>query len=228
MYANQIYLAHGNYGFEAASEYYFSKPVGQADAARSRPARRADSRPGLLADPASAARAGAAQPGARTDGAATARSRAQQERDARAQPLGLHLQSPRNDLAPYFVEEIRKYLESTYGTEAVHERGLRVYTTLNVAMQRAADRAVRDGLHAYDRRHGWRGNLANILADHPRTLDTYEDDDWRCPINKGDYVDGLVTAVDGKAATVKIGPYRAVLTPARFCLDRRTMPPTRF
>ena len=53
---------------------------------------------------------------------------------------------------------------ATYGTEAVHERGLRVYTTLNVAMQRAADRAVRDGLHAYDRRHGWRGNLPNILT----------------------------------------------------------------
>ena len=29
MYANQVYLAHGNYGFEAASEYYFSKPVGK-------------------------------------------------------------------------------------------------------------------------------------------------------------------------------------------------------
>ena len=73
------------------------------------------------------------------------------------------MQTPRNTLAPYFVEEIRKYLESTYGTEAVHERGLRVYTTLNVAMQRAADQAVRDGLHAYDRRHGWRGELDNIL-----------------------------------------------------------------
>ena len=50
MYANQVYLAHGNYGFEAASEYYFNKPVGQADAARGRAARGADSRPGLLAD----------------------------------------------------------------------------------------------------------------------------------------------------------------------------------
>ena len=87
---------------------------------------------------------------------------------ASAQPLGLNCSRRATTLAPYFVEEIRKYLESTYGTEAVHERGLRVYTTLNVAMQRAADRAVRDGLHAYDRRHGWRGNLPNILADTSR------------------------------------------------------------
>ena len=50
----------------------------------------------------------------------------------------------------------------------MHERGLRVYTTLNVAMQRAANRAVRDGLHAYDRRHGWRGNLPNILRGPSR------------------------------------------------------------
>ena len=58
--------------------------------------------------------------------------------------------------------------ETTYGTETVHERGLRVYTTLNVAMQRAANQAIRDGLHAYDRRHGWRGNLENILKKKRR------------------------------------------------------------
>ncbi|MBZ5645283.1 MAG: S1 RNA-binding domain-containing protein, partial [Acidobacteriia bacterium] len=108
------------------------------------------------------------------------------------------------------------YLESTYGTETVHQRGLRVYTTLNVAMQRAANQAVRDGLHAYDRRHGWRGRLDNILAQKSDTLDSYEDDDWRWPMNKGDYVEGLVTAVDSKAATIKLGQYRALLTQPDF------------
>ena len=98
----------------------------------------------------------------------------------------------------------------------VHQRGLRVYTTLNVTMQQAADRAIRDGLHAYDRRHGWRGKLDNILVDKTDTLDSYEDDDWRWPINKGDYVQGLVTAVDQKAATIKIGSLHALLTPPDF------------
>src|SRR5260370_7317106 len=105
-------------------------------------------------------------------------------------PLGLHIQYPRNDLAPYFFEEIRKYLEQTYGTEAVHERGLRVYTTLNIAMQRAANLAVRDGLHAYDRRHGWRGGLPNILKDNLGTLDCYQDHVWRQPITNENYVPG--------------------------------------
>ena len=132
------------------------------------------------------------------------------------EPLGLHLPSGRNDLAPYFVEEIRQYLEHTYGTAAVHEQGLRVYTTLNVDMQKAADQAVRDGLHDYDRRHGWRGNLPNILRDHLGTLDKYQNDDWRGTIAKGDYVTGLVTAVTPTYASIKIGPYRAMLTPADF------------
>src|ERR1700741_5541554 len=82
---------------------------------------------------------------------------------AEKEPLGLHVSSPRNDFAPYFVEQIRQDLEHTYGRAAVHEQGLRVYTTLNVAMQKAAEQAVRDGLHAYDRRHGWRGRSAHSL-----------------------------------------------------------------
>jgi penicillin-binding protein 1A len=141
-----------------------------------------------------------------------------------AQPMGLNLEVPRDDLAPYFVEEIRKYLEGTYGTETVDTRGLRVYTTLNVAMQRAANQAVRDGLHAYDRRHGWRGHLDNILSDNRSTLAAYEDDDWRGALVPGAYVHGLVMAVDDKAASIKIGPYHAMLVPADFAWTGRKSP----
>ena len=119
------------------------------------------------------------------------------------------------------MEEIRQYLESTYGTAAVHEQGLRVYTTLNVTMQHAADQAVRDGLHAYDRRHGWRGNLRNILSKKAsRKLDSYDSDDWRGTIEKGDYVTGLVRAVDNSTATVKIGPYAAMVSSPADFVDR--------
>jgi len=147
-----------------------------------------------------------------------------QATQAIALPLALHVEAPHNTLAPYFVEDIRKYLEGTYGTQTVHERGLRVYTTLNVGMQRAANQAIRDGLHAYDRRHGWRGNLENILRNHRDTLESYEDEDWHWPIGKGDYVTGLVTAVDDKAATIKIGPYRALLTLPDFAWTRNRSP----
>ena len=215
MYCNQIYLSHGNYGFEAASEYYFGKPVaklGLPEAALLAGIIRGPSYSPILHPQRALARRNLVlELMAHAGRISTADAR-----QASTLPLGLHLQAPRNTLAPYFVEEIRKYLETTYGTEMVHQRGMRVYTTLNVAMQQAANRAVRDGLHAYDRRHGWRGKLDNILADKTDTLDSYEDDDWRGSISKGDYIQGLVTAVDQKAASIKIGVYHAVLTPPDF------------
>src|SRR5437879_13516082 len=135
-----------------------------------------------------------------------------EEGNARKSPLGLHIQYPRNDLAPYFFEEIRKYLEATYGTSAVHERGFRVYTTLHTAMQRVANQSLRDGLHSYERRHGWKGNLPNILRDNLGKLETYEDDDWRHAVEKGSYVTGLVLTVSDRAAIIKIGPYGGILS----------------
>jgi penicillin-binding protein 1A len=213
MYANQVYLAHGNYGFAAAAQFYFGKPV--TDLNLQQAALLAGMVRGPiyspLADPGRAlTRRNVVLYRMMEEGKITP----EEESAARKTPLGLHLQYPRNDLAPYFFEDIRKYLESTYGTEAVHERGLRVYTTLNIHMQRAANQAIRDGLHTYDRRHGWRGKLPNVLKDNLGQLETYEDEDWRHPIDKGSYVTGLLLSVDDKSATVKIGSYRSILSPA--------------
>jgi penicillin-binding protein 1A len=220
MYSNQVYLAHGNYGFAAASEFYFGKPVGDLKLQEA----------ALLAGMVNGPKF---SPLTNPTGALQRRNlvlyRMEEEgkitsaehEATKKTPLGLHVQYPRNDLAPYFFEEVRKYLESTYGTEAVHERGLRVYTTLNIAMQRAANQSIRDGLHSYDRRHGWRGDLPNILRDNLGKLDSYEDEDWRHPIEKGSYVTGLVLTADEKNATIKIGPYRAILSPSDFAWTGR-------
>jgi penicillin-binding protein 1A len=223
MYANQVYLAHGNYGFAAAAEFYFGKPVTDLKLQEA----------ALLAGMVNGPKY---SPLSNPEGALTRRNlvlhrmedegkiSSSEEVAAKKTPLGLHIQYPRNDLAPYFFEEIRKYLESTYGTEAVHERGLRVYTTLNINMQRAANQAIRDGLHSYDRRHGWRGDLPNILRDNLGNLASYEDEDWRHPIEKGSYVTGLVLSVEEKNATIKIGPYRAILSPSDFSWTGRKKP----
>jgi penicillin-binding protein 1A len=223
MYANQVYLAHGNYGFAAAAQFYFGKSV--TDLKLQEAALLAGMIRGPiyspLADPARAlARRNLVIHRMEEEGKITP----VEEEAAKKTPLGLHLQYPRNDLAPYFFEEIRKYLESTYGTEAVHERGLRVYTTLNIKMQQAANLSLRDGLHSYDRRHGWRGEPANILRDNLGKLDSYDDDDWRHPIEKGSYVTGLVLSVDDKYATIKIGSYRAILSPPDFAWTGRKKP----
>jgi penicillin-binding protein 1A len=213
LYCNQIYLSHGNYGFEAASQFYFGHPV--KDVTLTEAALLAGIIPGPSFEPVQHPdRARTRRNLVLGRLAAEGKISRQQADDATRQPLGLHVQYPRNDLAPYFVEEIRKYLEHNYGTEAVHERGLRVYTTLNVAMQRAADHALKAGLHAYTRRHGWKGELPNIVRDQLGTLAGYEAEDWRRDAQKGDYVTALVTAVDDTSAVLRIGALRAVLTPA--------------
>lgn len=224
MYCNQIYLGAGNYGFEAASQYYFSRSVGQLtlpQAATLAAIIRGPIYNPIIHPDRALGRRNLVLSLMAHDGKVTQAQAAA----ATKEPLGLRITTGRNDLAPYFVEETRQYLEHTYGTAAVHEQGLHVYTTLNVAMQRAADMAVRDGLHAYDHRHGWRGNLPNILEDPSTTLDTYQNDEWRGSIQKGDYVPGLVTAVEPTFATIKIGQYHAMLTPADFAWTGRKSPP---
>lgn len=220
MYCNQIYLGAGNYGFEAASEYYFSRPVAQLTLSEA-------------ATLAAIIRGPIYNPIIHPDRALARRNlvlslmahdHKVSQADATAamkEPLALRVATSRNDLAPYFVEETRQYLEHTYGTAAVHEQGLRVYTTLNVAMQKAANQAVRDGLHAYDRRHGWRGNLPNILEDGSATLDNYQNEDWHGTLQKGDYVPGLVTTVQPTFASIKMGSYHSMLTPADFAWTGR-------
>ena len=229
MYCNQIYLGAGNYGFEAASEYYFGKRVAQLTLPEA--ATLAAIIRGPIYSPIAHPERALARRNLVLSLMAHERKVTQPQAAAAAkEPLGLHVSSARNDFAPYFVEEIRQYLEHTYGTAAVHEQGLRVYTTLNVAMQKAAEQAVRDGLHAYDRRHGWRGNLPNILSQNsgaqnvPGKLDAYQNEEWRSTPAKGDYFPGLVTAVEPTFATVRVGTYHAMLTPTDFAWTGKKSP----
>src|SRR6201998_1980038 len=223
MYCNQIYLSHGNYGFEAASEYYFGKPVGKLtlpEAALLAGMIRGPSYSPILHPQRALARRNLVLDLLERAGKVPA----PQAKQAIAQPLALPLQAPRNTLAPYFVEEIRKYLESTYGTEMVHQRGLRVYTTLNVEMQQAANHAIRDGLHAYDRRHGWRGNLDNILVQKTDTVDSHKDHDWHRPTKQGAHVASRARPTDRKPPALNITSPNAFLAQPLFELPSHKIP----
>ncbi len=67
--------------------------------------------------------------------------------------------------AEFFVEEVRRELIGRYGEDGLYEGGLSVRTTLDPRLQKVADEALRDGLIAYDRRHGWRGPVETIAID---------------------------------------------------------------
>lgn len=213
LYANQIYLGHGAYGFEAASEYYFSKPAKQLTLDEAT-LLAALAKSGIYYSPINhpdraLKRRNLVINSMLEDGKITA----QVANEARDEPLRLNLEHDQNSLSPYFVEEIRRYLEAKYGTEQVHSGGLSVYTSLDLDLQRAADQAVEDGLAAYERSRGWKGNLPNVLANGV-TLENYHDPDWDDDPQANGYMHALVVAVSPASATLKIGAYVASLTPA--------------
>jgi len=210
LYANQIFLGHSVYGFEAASEFYFSKP------AKKLTLEEAALLAGLPKGPAvyspinhpdrAQKRRNLVINALLEDGKITA----SQAADARSAPVTLHLAHDPNSLAPYFVEEIRRYLENKYGTDQVHEGGLKVYTSLDVDLQKAANQSVLDGLAAYERRHGWKGHLENVV-DGGAVIEKYSHPDWDDEPEANGYIHALVTSSGTGIATLKFGRYTSAL-----------------
>ncbi len=218
LYANQIFLGHGVYGFEAASEYYFSKPAKQLTLDEATLLAGLPKAPGLYSPinhpDRAIKRRNLVINAMLEDGKITA----QRAMEARNQPLQLKLQHDPNSLAPYFVEEIRRYLENKYGSDQVHEGGLRVYTSLDMDLQRAANQAVLDGLAAYERRHGWKGHLENVLT-RAVTLASYQHVDWE--MNQSSTVTSMHWSRQLRRCRrqIKFGRYTARSAHGRCCMD---------
>src|SRR5229473_1095942 len=210
LYANQIFLGHGVYGFEAASEYYFGKPARSLSLTEAALLAGLPKGPGIYSPINHPERAQKRRNlvinAMLEDGKITAAQAA----DARSAPVALHLQHDPNSLAPYFVEEIRRYLETKYGADQVHEGGLRVYTSLDTDLQKAANQSVLDGLAAYEHRHGWKGQLENVLAQGI-VPNRYQHADWDSEPEVNGYIHALVTGAGAGIATFRFGRYTAAI-----------------
>lgn len=222
MYANQAPMGYGNYGFAAASEFYFGKPLEKITLPEA--ALLAGMAKGPIYWPilhphySVARRNEVLRAMLNTD-----KINKTQYRAAVKTPLDLHVRSWNENIAPYFVEDVRQFLQKKYGLKAVQQKGLRVYTTLNIDMQRAAQEALRDGLREDDKRRGWRGPERNILKNPVRfsdgqqaTLKTYDNSDWSEPLKAGSVVHGLVMDVNSQYAIVRFGNVTAQVKPADF------------
>ena len=219
LYGNQIYLGSGVYGFEAGAEYYFSKHASQLtlpEAALLAGLPKGPSEFSPINNPDRAfRRRNVVIDSMLEDGKITAA----QAETARSSPLGLHLEPPPNSVAPWFVEEVRRELERRFGTEEVHAAGLKVYTTLDLDLQNAANAAVLDGLGAWERSRGWHGSLLNVLAAG-LNLDTFKHPDWSIPPTPGTYIHALVTGLLPYQVTGRIGDRQFILTPEDWAWTR--------
>jgi len=205
LYGNQIYLGSGQYGFEAASEFFFSKHARDLDLTEAALLAGLPKGPVAFSPVLNPERAihrrNLVISEMESDGVVT-HVQAEQARNA---PLGLHLAQPENTIAPWFQEEVRRELEKHFGAEEVHEDGLRVDTTLDLELQQTANQAVVDGVAAYERRHGWRGKLENIAAAGANP-ETYRHPDWAAPPVSTGYIHALVTRVLPLEIQARIGP----------------------
>jgi penicillin-binding protein 1A len=221
MYCNQIFLGGGAYGFEAGSQYYFSKSL-------------KDLKLEEMAMLAGLPKAPSQYSPTRDEKAALERRnivllRMRQEgyinddeyNRARQTRINLNLNpqagSNNNSIYGYFVEDVRQEAEDTFGTQQTHTGGMNIYSTLDAKAQREAVRAVRGGLHAYEDRHGkhWRGKLINVLDRKlANDLNHFTHPDWLGNFVSGEYIYGLVMSVTGASADVRFGDYKATITEA--------------
>jgi penicillin-binding protein 1A len=164
LYLNEIYLGAGAYGVAAAALTYFDKSLdeltlGEAAFLAGLPKSPNHYNPKRVPQAAQARRDWVIDRMVE-DGVVTQADAAQAE----GQPLELrHRQEAGQASAPYFAEEVRRELLTRYGDKVLYGAGLSVRTSLDERVQAAADKALRDGLIAYDRAHGgWRGAIARI------------------------------------------------------------------
>lgn len=157
LYVNKIYLGKRAYGIEAAAQIYYGKHIGELNLAQ-------------LAMVAGLPQApSAANPINNPDRAIHRRNYVlarmyaedyitQEEFEAAIrEPLTAKLHNLDSEVeAPYVAEMVRSYIVDLYGEDAAYTRGYKVYTTILSKNQFAAQRAVREGLHQYDREHGLR------------------------------------------------------------------------
>ena len=195
LYLNQIFFGRSAYGVQAASFAYFNKPVDELTVAQTAflavlPKAPSNYNP---ARPQGHARALArrnwvleqmADNGYITEAEADA---------ARAEPLVAidRAEVPRDRTGDDFIEEMRRHLIARYGEEGargIYTGGLWVRSTIDPAMQRAAEAALRDGLVKYDRPRGWRGVTDRIELGEgwPQRLRAINlpvgYDDWRAAV----------------------------------------------
>ena len=201
LYFNHIYFGHGAYGVEAAAQTYFKKSVDElnlAEAAMLAGLPRAPNFYSPIIDQERARRRRhhvlqrMMQEGFITP---------EQAQAATAVPFNTAAFAQAKDIAPYYVEHIRQYLEDKYGTYAVYHGGLKVYTTLNLKMQEAAERALKKGLRELDKQKGLRLQGLIRRGGTPRREQ---------PVI-GEVMEATVTRVTADLLRLKIGDYQAEL-----------------
>ena len=204
LYINQIYLGQRSYGFAAASQMYYGKPLNKlnlAEAALLAGLPKAPSNYNPFINPKRAIKR---QHEVLRDMQRFGFISEKVYKNALKQPLRFKASKQSRDVsAEYVAEIVREQLYAQYQDD-IYSSGIKVYTTIRKTSQEAANAAVREGVMDYDLRHGYRGpektlDLPALLEEDENALASALDD--------LDTVNGfepaLITAVSAKSVQVQ-------------------------
>ncbi|MDR3205046.1 MAG: PBP1A family penicillin-binding protein, partial [Deltaproteobacteria bacterium] len=165
IYLNQIYLGQGAYGVEAAAQTYFDKNVEQLDLAESAMLAGITQSPEGKNPLRYPQEAKERQRYALSRMAIVGFITKEQAQAATDEILNIVGDRPNPNIteAPYFTEHVRRLLAETLGEESLYNDGWKIYTTVDLEAQKAADAAVARGLWEYARRRGFRGPVLSLM-----------------------------------------------------------------
>ena len=204
-YCNQIHFGHGTHGVEAASRLYFgkrAKDLTLEEAAMIAGIIQGPARQSPYVDRTAAMRRrNYALQRMAEDGYITQ----EQAQASKQKPIVLRGQpQPVRSAAPFFTEEVRKYLEQKYGAKTLYGAGLSVHTGVDIQLQRAANAAVDRGLRMVDKRRGYRRDKPNVVAQG-QSVETYRHERWNQAMAEDDIVPAVIASVSSTSARARVG-----------------------
>jgi len=218
LYCNHFFLGYGTYGVQSAANLFFGKDVGALALEE------AAVIAGIFRGPA------VYSPYTNKVGTLNRRnhvlnrmviegylSKAEGEAAKQKPMTVLPLRRTSAEFGAYFIEEVRRYLEKTYGYDGLYRAGLKVFTTLDPTLQRYAERALRSGLRSTENgKNGWRADKPNILTAGPEALKSLVaasqaalEDQWLLSwenqsVEPAEVYDAIVLSVSRNEATVRL------------------------
>jgi len=215
LYLNQIYLGHGAYGVEAASENYFGKHTKDLNIAECSMLAGLPQAPSRYSPFRFPDRAKQRQVYVlnrmKEDGFITNLDVTE------AIDLKLDIKPRKNwfiERVPCYTEHVRRYVEKHYGKDALYKQGLQIHTAVNIELQKIGRDAVNKGLVELDRRTGYRGPLKNIPAFQIESFcaDISEKHDNQ-PLEKGNTYQGVVLSIDDKKGVtrIRVGDFHGII-----------------
>jgi len=203
LYINQIFLGQRAYGFAAAAQIYFGKPLKDISIAESAMLAGLPKAPSAYNPIVNPNRARLRQHYVLRRMRELGHITEAQHEAALKEPLVVKRELAEYAVHAEYVAEMARQITAERFPEEVYSRGMKVYTTLIKAEQEAAYNSLRKGVMDYDRRHGYRGaesylDMKDIKSDQDEIIDEALQD---IP-DAGDLIPALVLAADAKVIKV--------------------------